>query len=177
MRESTDIDAEYVRLLVSHQTNIRAFVISCMPGVTGVSDVVQETNLVLWEKRAGFELGTNFSAWAFAIARNKALSHLKKLRRDQRPVLDEALIGDLAAEFGRNSDAERMGAWFDALELCLAKLTDDQRDLIEFRYRSRKELAEYPSGSSTGALRAKLHRIRALLRRCVQSTLGEGGCA
>mgnify|MGYP000113776971 CR=1 FL=1 len=35
-----------------------------MPGMDGVDDVLQETNVVLWEKRATFEPGTNFRAWA-----------------------------------------------------------------------------------------------------------------
>ena len=134
---------------------------------------MQETNLVLWEKRQSFELGTNFLGWAFAIARNKALSHLKKLRRDQRPVLDPELTAELAVEFEQEAQSEHMGAWFDALEQCLSRLTASQRKLVDFRYHSGRSLAEFPGGSSVGALRARLHRIRASLRNCVQSALGE----
>ncbi len=167
--------AEYVRLLISHQTNIRAYIISRMPGVTGVSDVLQETNLVLWKKREQFEIGSNFSAWAFAIARNKTLSHLRKLRRDQRPVLDEGLVEELSNEFAAESG--ELDAWFDALDGCVGKLTREQRSLLEFRYRSGRELQEYPSKSSVGALRGRLHRIRAALRDCINSTLRVGSYA
>jgi len=40
-----------------------------MMGTSGAEDEHQETNILLWEKRAKFESVTNFRAWACAIAR------------------------------------------------------------------------------------------------------------
>jgi RNA polymerase sigma-70 factor (ECF subfamily) len=51
-----------VQLLVTHQSVIRAFVISLLPGVSETDDVIQNTNEILWTKRESFELGTNFKA-------------------------------------------------------------------------------------------------------------------
>ena len=40
--------AEFVGQITRHQTALRAYIISLMPGMDGVSDVLQETNVVLW---------------------------------------------------------------------------------------------------------------------------------
>ena len=55
---------DYVKLITDHQGNIRAFVVSLMPGSPDVADVVQETNAALWIKRKNFKHGTNFIAHA-----------------------------------------------------------------------------------------------------------------
>ena len=71
--------AEFVGQITRHQTALRAYIISLMPGMDGVSDVLQETNLVLWEKRGKYQPGTNFQAWACAIARYEVKTHRRKM--------------------------------------------------------------------------------------------------
>jgi RNA polymerase sigma-70 factor, ECF subfamily len=61
--------AEFVGEIDRHQAALRACVISLMPGMDGGSDVLQETNLELWEKRPQLRPGTNFGAWALAGGR------------------------------------------------------------------------------------------------------------
>ncbi len=157
---------EYVRLLVSHQASIRAFVISRMPGLPGASDVVQEVNLILWKKRTAFKIGTNFRAWAFAIARKKVSNHIRVLKRTERLPLSDQLLEELAEDGATEPD--QMDSWIDALDQCLGRLNEEQRELINFRYRG-GSLTNHPSGASPGALRTRLHRIRALLRNCIKS--------
>jgi hypothetical protein len=52
----------YVKLMTEHQGNLRAFIVSLLPGSPDVGDVLQESNAALWEKRAHFEPSTNFLA-------------------------------------------------------------------------------------------------------------------
>ena len=51
--------AEFVGQTARQQAALHAYIISLMPGIDGVDDVLQETNIVLWEKRKSFEPGTN----------------------------------------------------------------------------------------------------------------------
>jgi RNA polymerase sigma-70 factor (ECF subfamily) len=90
--------AEFVSLLTEHQPDLLAFIISLMPGDSEVADVLQKTNLVLWNKREKFEAGTNFRAWSFAIARFEVLTHLKKQKRLGIVLLDEELLETIACE-------------------------------------------------------------------------------
>lgn len=64
--EGGDLQA-YVKLMTEHQGNLRAFIVSLMPGSPDVADVLQETNAALWQKREKFEPETNFTAWAFHL--------------------------------------------------------------------------------------------------------------
>ena len=47
-------DPAFISELTGHQEVIHAFLISLLPGVPDVDDILQRTNLVLWGKRAQF---------------------------------------------------------------------------------------------------------------------------
>ena len=96
MKEDVRQQAEFVGEITRCQAALRAYIISLMPGTSGTQDVLQETNLTLWEKRHKFEMGTNFRAWAFAIVRLKVKMHRRKLQRLAKPLLDEDLAEELA---------------------------------------------------------------------------------
>jgi RNA polymerase sigma-70 factor (ECF subfamily) len=141
-----------------------------MPGSPDVSDVLQETNTVLWQKRSRFEHGTNFLAWAFKIARYEVMHQRDRTKRDHRLVFSDKLV-DVLAEMvpPEESDDEVM----TALDGCLAKLTEEQRQLVEARYTPGRSLEQQAEqiGSSPGSLRVALHRIRAGLKHCIELTL------
>jgi len=88
--------AAFVKLITEHQGNLRAFIVSLMPGSPDVADVLQETNAVLWQKRDRFEPGTNFLAWAFRIARYEVLRQHDRQRRSGRVMFSDATIDVLA---------------------------------------------------------------------------------
>lgn len=166
---------EFVGLIVRHQTKLRAYIISLMPGVPGVSDVLQETNIVLWEKMKSFEPGTNFTAWAFAIARYEVKAHCRRLHRHKSEVVDsdmaEKMADEISADFsgGRDAIEERI----QALRQCMKRLSEDERRLIWHRYMDGTSLAEYArqSGQSSSSLRTVLRRLRMVLRKCVSSRI------
>ena len=54
---------EFVKSLTEHQTALRCFILSMLPGCHDVADVLQDANVELWEKMGSYELGTNFRAW------------------------------------------------------------------------------------------------------------------
>ena len=83
--------AEFVGQITRHQSMLRAYIISLMPGMDGVDDVLQETNIVLWEKRSNYQPGTNFRAWACAIARLEVKTQRRKMLRLGKSLLDEDL--------------------------------------------------------------------------------------
>jgi RNA polymerase sigma-70 factor (ECF subfamily) len=170
---------EFVRLLTNCQGVLQAFIASVMPGHPDTADVLQETNLTLWEKMDQFEPGTNFQAWAFSIARFKALAHLKKCRNSKLAVFDDEVLERLA-----RVAAERDPALYDAkvraLQGCLADLRPADRELLEVRYGVRETLEDYARkiGRPANSLYNTLVRLRAGLRTCIQARLRhEGGAA
>lgn len=71
---------------------LHTFVRSLVTTRQMASDVMQDVILVLWEK---FDAAADFQSWAFGVAKNVALRHLRRQSRD-RHVFDEELVNQLA---------------------------------------------------------------------------------
>ncbi|MFC4991480.1 sigma-70 family RNA polymerase sigma factor [Rubritalea tangerina] len=162
---------EFISLITEHQAVLRAYIISLMPGSPYTGDVLQETNLVLWEKMDQFQPGSNFRAWAFTIARFQSLNYRRKLEKQGARFLSEDLADILAEQ--TIEEAPKTERRIKALELCLGKLKAPDRELIERRYHSDKDLNTYAEevGRTAGALRVNLHRLRNNLRKCITARL------
>ncbi len=160
----------YVELMIAHQDKLRAFIYSLMPNSPDVGDVLQNTNAVLWHKRDKFKEGTNFLAWAFKIARYQVQHQHGRSKRDGRLVFSDKLVNLIAESTPTDQSHDRRMA---ALDGCLAKLTDKQRALIDERYTPGHTLEQHAAnlGRTAGSLRIALHRIRDILKTCVQKTL------
>jgi RNA polymerase sigma-70 factor, ECF subfamily len=161
---------DFVRELTAAQGRIRAFIVSLMPGSPDVADVLQETNLTLWKSRERFVPGTNFIAWAFTIARLEVLHQRDRAKRLGRLVLSEKLMDILADETPEHPPHE---SYLAALESCMSKLSDTQREIIEARYQPKLSLEIHArlTGRNPGALRAALLRIRSVLRECIENSI------
>ncbi len=165
-------EQEFVKLLVSHQSLIRAYVISLLPGLPEAEDVIQNTNQVLWTKRDQFTLGTNFKAWALTTARFQAMALQQKLRNDRRQPLDEDVM-ELVAEKAAEMDVAELNRRLNDLNDCIGQLQVRDQELVLHRYWKQSGLAEYAhqTGRSVGALKVALHRIRQSLRLCLERKL------
>ncbi|MEO0416436.1 MAG: sigma-70 family RNA polymerase sigma factor [Verrucomicrobiota bacterium] len=166
-----DPDAEFVALLTEHQAAIRYYVASLLPGDPSADDVAQLANTTIWKKRADFELGTNFKAWVFSIARYEVLNYRKTQARDSRLVFSDELIDIFAEEIP--DEAADLDQRQQALRSCLGNLKSSERDLILHRYYEDMSLQEYGDriGRSVGGLKVSLHRVRNKLLACITSKL------
>jgi RNA polymerase sigma-70 factor (ECF subfamily) len=164
---------QFVQLFVRHEPAIRGFVRSLFPAAQHADEILQETCLVLWRKFGEFEPGTDFLAWALTIARFEALKFRRKLARDRHvfsPDLLATLAEEAAAEIDRRQEERR------ALETCIQRLPQKQRDLIRAAYVpgvTIKEVAEQVGRSATSLYKA-LNRLRLLLLKCIQARIAEG---
>lgn len=171
-----DLMREFVRELTEHQSALRSFVGYLMAGTEGAPDVAQEVNLILWEKRAQFEPGTNFRAWAFTTARFVVLGHRRRLRKEGLLLFDQDLVERLANEWQAQPD--RYQHRLATLHTCIEKLSDDDQALLRVRYSGHGGVEQMAakSGREGSTLRARLFRLRAALKRCVERELEvEGG--
>ncbi|MBT8037277.1 MAG: sigma-70 family RNA polymerase sigma factor [Verrucomicrobiae bacterium] len=180
MGHQSNTTSEFIKLLTGHQSSLRAYIVSLMPGSDDIDDVLQDTNVVLWKKMESFELGTHFQAWAFAIARNMVKANWKNKKRDLSPVLNQTVI-DAVAQTWFQRDATHPSAKQAALDRCLKTLRESERALIDARYQSPKSLEKHAKviGRSAESIRVSLFRIREKLRQCVQKRMAtiEGGAA
>ena len=172
----TDPDSEFVALLTEHQSALRLYVASLLPGDPSAPDVSQLANSTIWKKRSDFELGTNFKAWIFSIARFEVLNYRKIQARD-RLVFGDELLDIMAEEIPRLPDD--MASRQNALKGCLDGLKSSERDLILHRYFEGTSLKDYAAqvNRSVGGLKVTLHRIRKKLQSCIEQKIliGEVG--
>ncbi|MCU0749044.1 MAG: sigma-70 family RNA polymerase sigma factor [Akkermansiaceae bacterium] len=169
--ESSPHDSEIMRLLTSHQGMLYAFILSIHPNRVAAQDILQETNMVIWKKRALFEPGTNFKAWSFRFAHFQTLAHLKRVKNREWMVFSEKLMESMSEEACEALDDfdQRSGA----LKNCLAKLSPTDQDLIRSHYQSGLPLAELGGrlGRTRAAIKQALLRVRRNLRTCIERQL------
>ena len=161
-------EREFVNLLVTHQSLIRAFVISLLPGAPEVDDVIQNTNEVLWTKRKSFTLGTNFKAWALTTARFQVMAQQQRMKAEKRAPLDDDVLA-LVAEDAAEIHAGEINRQLQDLQECISLLPIRNQELVLHRYWKRAGLDEYAraTGRSIGSLKIALFRIRDSLRECL----------
>jgi RNA polymerase sigma-70 factor (ECF subfamily) len=163
-------NAEFVRQLTDCQPWLRAFVRAILLAPGDVDEVVQRTNVVLWQKADCFEPGTSFRAWASQVARLEVLAYTRQQGED-RHSFNADLVQNLADEAGRQLAApDDMRA---ALRQCLGNLSEGHRKLIQDRYAkdgSVKDIADR-EGKTPDAISAMLYRIKQLLLKCIRGKL------
>ena len=161
---------KYVSLIAQHQWALRGFILSLMPGSPDVDDVLQETNIVLWEKRKRFKDGSNFLAWAATIARFQVMRYRNHAKRHRALPFSDDFLNELADKVVPDNPKTKL---LTALDRCLGKLSEKHRMLVTVRYTPGTTLEDHAArtGTSAEVLRVTLHRIRHALKRCIEETL------
>ena len=156
---------------MANQRRVHAFILSLVPNRSDADDLLQETIVVLWRKFEAYEPGTNFLAWALAIARLEVLRFRQKFARSKL-VFSEALMASLAEVSA--ASVTQFDERHDALDLCLRKLTERDRELIDLRYHeglSIKQVAQRVGRPIAGMYKA-MARVHTSLTHCVQQVMG-----
>ena len=169
---------EFVGLLARHDQSIRRFVRLLLPSRDGVDDVMQETALECWKKFADFtpdapeKTVEEFIRWACVVARYKALSWQRDKGRD-RLVFRENVIELLSVAAMSDLDVREL-EW-QAVEVCLSKMQDDQRRLVLSVYAPGQSIAliAAQTGEQARRLYSRLNALRKLLLDCVRQQLAE----
>ncbi len=158
---------EFFRLYAEHEVALHTFVRAMLPTREDAAEVMQEVMLALWQ---GGDEAREFRAWAFGVARNKALMHLRKRARD-RHVFDDELVNRLADDAAVMN--ERHESQREALDQCLQKLPATQRELVLAAYTkgARMDGLAAQRGQTPMSLYKLLHRIRQALLECVRRAL------
>lgn len=129
-----------------------------------VEDVMQRVFYEVWRVRDRFEPTRSLRAWVLAIARKRAIDHLRK-RRDVVVSLD--VLREISGDDGREV-AERFG-WADEVRAALGQLPDLQREVLEMAYfgdQTQTEIATalgIPLGTVKTRTARGLHRLAGLL--------------
>ncbi len=170
MTDKIDKNKYFFELYNAHQLKLHAFLLMMVHNEVDADDLLQETSAILWEKFEQFEPGTNFKAWAFAIAKNRACLFLRKKQQSHLLLSDEMCLEIVSvAEQVLDQQSDRIRA----LKECVQRLSIKDRELLKMRYRDNKvprKLSKI-TGRSLSGLYKSLTRIHSLLRSCIGRTL------
>lgn len=156
--------AAQTEIVHRYTRRLSGFVRGIVRQTAAVEDIVQNVFIKMFRRIGRLRDGAAFESWLFMLARNTALDFLRRQRR--RPLTvsaDEALF-----EIPDNRPADGTREILDALEVALAKLNPQTRNLVTLFVQgcSYDTLAER-EGLTLGAVKARLHRARPLLRTFV----------
>jgi RNA polymerase sigma-70 factor (ECF subfamily) len=163
----------FAALVEGSHAQVRGFLAARSPSLDLAEECLQQAYVTAWQKLAEFRGDAPFAAWVKGIARMNLLSELRRRRRSV--ALDNA-TGVAALVDACLADAERDDDLLPRLRDCLDKLDPQARELLSQRYRDGLELNDLAIAytRSANALAVTLHRLRGILRRCLDGAPAGG---
>lgn len=171
--QNQELDEEYVALIAGSQSMLRGLLMALIRRAADVDDVLQETNTVLWRKRAEYDWQLDFTPWACRIAQLQAMAFFKRVRNHGQATLDDRILEQIAVIATQQAVNTKSHA--EALAYCMEKLSPEHRQLVENRYCESIPVNQIASqaGRSADAVSMTLYRIRKTLMECIQKTVAQ----
>jgi len=157
----------FATLWMQSQHAIGGFVCLHVPDHHLAEDIIQEVAEFAAEKFEQYDQDRPFIAWLIGIARNRIAQAYRV--RGRRPIVFSSEVLDAVA----NAYIDMQPTEDDRLEglrICMAKLSDRHRRVIDLRYARQltsEEIADQVA-CSPRAVTSMLQRIRNALRKCVK---------
>jgi RNA polymerase sigma-70 factor, ECF subfamily len=156
----------FVEEFARRRDGLFAYITSLLPRRADAEDVFQRCSVLLWQKFESWDPAVSFLTWACGVAFYETRNFLRVSGRD-RLRFGDALLETLARE--RAAAFERRDARVAALEDCLRRLDDAERELVRRVYADDDAVADLAreSGRAAQTLYNRLHEIRRRLLACV----------
>ena len=169
-----ELSEEFILELTQSQQRLFGFLFKRLADREQAREVLQRTNLVLCRKAADFELGTNFKAWAMTVANYEVMA-FRKTQVRERLVFTDEVFAMIAPEDDEKSPDQSVRQVH--LSHCLQGMSLQNRELLDWRYQGERTLDKIAEeiGSTIGAVKVKLHRLRRQLLGCIQNRMQEDG--
>ncbi|QEV16254.1 RNA polymerase sigma factor [Streptomyces alboniger] len=155
-------------VVTESQPHVRKFALSLCASPQDAEDAAQEALIILYRKIGTLRATGALASWMFRIVRNECLRQVRLLvsRSEEVPAAPEAPAEPSAEDAVlRGLEAERVAA-------AVSALPRDQRQVLIMR-----DIQGLPGrtvarslGLSSTAMKSRLHRARATLRRSLEVT-------
>lgn len=164
--------SKFFGLYNSIHGSLMSYIMMMVHNQTAAEDLLQETATIMWEQFDHFQEGTNFTAWAMTIARNKTLEYLRDNRRTKK-LLHHEFYTKLShvAEHSAQDYSLRV----NALDDCLKKMDAKDKKLIILRYQDNISVKDISLkiGRPASTLYFRISHIINLLNLCISRSLSK----
>lgn len=160
--------APFIELLNAHQNRLYGYLYSLVLNFDDAEDLYQEVATLLWKKFDQYEPNTDFGRWAIRVAHLTVKNFIRRRRRSKVMYSDEVL--DQVMESQSAVATAAMIERTEALALCMERLTESDRELVESCYGGDMKIRDVAQrdGRSPDAIYAALYRIRKALFKCIE---------
>ena len=162
--------AKFFSLYTGIQNRLHSIILVIVHNQSAADDLLQETAATLWEKFDQFKEGTNFSAWAIQIAKNKCFEYLRRNKKTKQLFRNDfySQAADLAVE-----STQDLSTRLKALDLCCEKLDARRRALLKLHYSENVSVKELSVqfGQPVSTLYNHIAQTLDWLRFCIKKTL------
>ena len=172
--------AAFASLVKKHKTPIYNFVLRLTRSPSASEDLVQDVFVKVVQSAAEFKHESRFSTWAYTIARNLCIDHLRKMSLRQHPSLDQArgdapdgpTLLDRTADAHPSASVERsvIGAQIGkSIARCVEELPQEQREVFLLRevgnlpFKEIATITGVPENTVKSRMRYALERLQASL--------------
>ena len=167
-----DQGSAFVELITQNQRMLYGYIYTLVRNSADADDLLQETNMVLWNKRLECESVNNFPAWACRVAFFKVQNFLKTKSRS-RICFDEELVSKISEV---QIDRAEMHTIHSAMLVnCLEKLSKSSRQLLKQCYNENNTIGEVAKQVQRpiNSIYNSLRDIRLKLWKCIKYSLME----
>lgn len=154
-----------------YERPIRAWLVSRCPPGGDADEVAQKTFVQAFKNIDDYEIGTDFRAWLFTIARYQLMAECTRLSRladYHSRYVPHALSQELERRAKNTSDTQNQLLTY--LRGCLNEMGEKPRQILDWRYCEERPLAEIAelTNRSAGAIKKHLFQLRRKLHDCIQ---------
>jgi len=166
----SDGKAQFIEALTACQESLRGYCYAKVAVWADAQDVLQATNIKLWEKEPEWDRSRPFLPWALGVARFTILAHYRDSQRD-RLVFEEDVME--AMEIHLQRTAEQTPDLVMALRHCLGGMAEEPREILKAHYVAGWSLEEvsHSTGRTVSGVKSLLLRLRRVLAVCVNREL------
>lgn len=182
MRFQGGDQSAFTRLVRRHKTPVYNFILRTVRSREVAEDLAQDVFVKVVQNAADFKHEARFSTWAYTIARNVCIDHLRKAALRRHPSLDQAAnnngseegptLGERIADshFGASVDRVAIGSELGVrITRAVEDLPPEQREVFLLREVANvpfKEIAEIvgvPENTTKSRMRYALERLQQAL--------------
>jgi RNA polymerase sigma-70 factor (ECF subfamily) len=163
---------QFAGLWAAAQPTITAFIRTLMPDYQRAEELLQRVAVMLVRKFHEYDSQRPFAAWAIGFAKNEVLYFRRQLATDKH-LFDDEIVEKIAVSYEQL--VEEIDPIREALGDCVEELQGRSRQVIDLRYGRGLNSGQIAAKMrlSSGAVRVLLHRVRSVLRRCIERRVGE----
>ena len=180
MRFQAGDKSAFAVLVRRHKTALYNFILRLVRSTSAAEDLAQDVFVKIVQSAADFKHESRFSTWAYAIARNICIDHLRKMAFRQHASLDQAqgeaqdgpTLLDRTMDHHPTAAVERTAIGNEVgkrIVRCVEALPEEQREVFLLRevanlqFKDIAEITKVPENTVKSRMRYALERLQEAL--------------